>query len=96
MRLVTSLTAVVICGLTIAAASAAENFPLTRSLSGPSGKVQGSKFVFDDVRSRFVYPQAKSFVVYFEWERPTGFARDEASLEASRWKRGVDLSRHQD
>lgn len=28
--------------------------------------------MFDDVRSRFVYPQDKSFIVYFEWEGPLG------------------------
>lgn len=55
-----------------AAASAADEFHLIRSLSGPSGKVVGSKFVFDQVRNRFVYPEDKSFIVYFEWEGPVG------------------------
>jgi len=32
----------------------------------------GSKFVLDEVRSRFVYPKDKSFMVYFEWEAPPG------------------------
>ena len=43
-----------------------------RSLSGPSGKVVGSKFVFDETRNRFVYPQDKTLTVYFEWEAPQG------------------------
>lgn len=51
---------------------AAEEFRLIRSLSGPSGKVEGSRFVLDEVRSRFVYPQDKSLIVYFEWEGPSG------------------------
>ena len=50
----------------------AQTFQLLRSQSGPSGKVVGSKLVIEEVRSRFVYPQDKSFVVYFEWEGPTG------------------------
>jgi S1-C subfamily serine protease len=45
---------------------------LVRSISGPSGKVQGANFVFDEARTRFVYPQDSSFVVYFEWEAPVG------------------------
>jgi hypothetical protein len=55
-----------------AAASGADEFHLIRSLSGPSGKVEGSRFVFDQVRNRFVYPQDKSLIVYFEWEGPPG------------------------
>jgi S1-C subfamily serine protease len=55
-----------------AAAASADEFRLIRSLSGPSGKVAGAKFVFDQVRNRFVYPQDKSFIVYFEWEGPAG------------------------
>jgi hypothetical protein len=72
MRLGTRFIAVVICGLAVPAASPAENFRFARSLSGPSGKVEGSKFVFDEIRSRFIYPQDKSFIVYFEWEGPPG------------------------
>ena len=45
---------------------------LVRSLSGPSGKVVGSTFVFDSTRSRFVYPQDSSLTVYFEWEAQPG------------------------
>jgi len=45
---------------------------LIRSLSGPSGRVSGSKFIFDETRSRFVYPQDKTLTVYFEWEAPPG------------------------
>jgi S1-C subfamily serine protease len=70
MRLIAKLVAVLT--LAAAAAASAEDFRLVRSLSGPSGKVDGSRFVFDDVRSRFVYPQDKSFIVYFEWEGPLG------------------------
>jgi hypothetical protein len=54
------------------AANAAESPRLIRSLSGPSGKVAGSRFVFDETRNRFVYPQDKSMVVYFEWETQPG------------------------
>jgi S1-C subfamily serine protease len=79
MRSIARLAAVVT--LAVAAASA-DDFRLVRSLSGPSGKVDGSKFVLDQVRSRFVYPQDKSFVVYFEWETPLG-----AHVLTALWKR---------
>jgi hypothetical protein len=45
---------------------------LVRSISGPSGKVVGSQFIFDEVRSRFVHPQDRSLTVYFEWETEPG------------------------
>lgn len=45
---------------------------LLRSLSGPSGKVVGSQFVFDETRSRFVFPQDRNVTVYFEWDAPAG------------------------
>lgn len=45
---------------------------MMRSVSGPSGRVENNRFVFDEVRSRFVYPQDKSFVVYFEWDTAPG------------------------
>lgn len=32
----------------------------------------GDKLVISDIRSRFVYPQDRSFVVYFEWDGPAG------------------------
>ena len=51
---------------------AAQDFRLIRALSGPSGKVDGSHFVFDETRNRFVFPQDKSLIVYFEWEGPPG------------------------
>jgi hypothetical protein len=41
-------------------------------MSGPSGKVVGSKFVFDEMRNRFVYPHDKSLIVYFEWQASPG------------------------
>jgi hypothetical protein len=50
----------------------AQSFQLIKSLSGPSGKTVGAKFVFDETRSRFVYPQDKSLIVYFEWKAPLG------------------------
>lgn len=62
--LVVAASAVAIC--------AAQDVHLIRSLSGPSGKVEGSRFVFDQTRSRFVFPQDKSLIVYFEWECPAG------------------------
>ena len=52
-------------------AQSESSFRLVRSLSGPSGKVVGSKFVLDEVRNRFVYPDRR-FVVYFEWDGPIG------------------------
>ncbi len=45
---------------------------MTRSLSGPSGKLVGQKFVLDEVRNRFVFPQDSSLTVYFEFEAPKG------------------------
>ena len=57
---------------TISIAMAAQGPRLIRSLSGPSGKVVGSIFVFDETRNRFVYPQDKSLTVYFEWEAQPG------------------------
>lgn len=51
---------------------AAEDPRLIRSLSGPSGTVSGSTFVFDETRNRFVFPQDKSLTVYFEWKASPG------------------------
>ena len=45
---------------------------LIRSLSGPSGKGVGSKFVFDETRSRFAFPQDKALSIFFEVEAPPG------------------------
>lgn len=45
---------------------------LVRSLSGPAGKVVGARFVFDETRSRFVFPQDKALVIFFEFEAPPG------------------------
>ena len=50
----------------------AQTLKMTKSLSGPSGRVINNKFVFDEMRSRFVFPQDKSLVVYFEWQAPVG------------------------
>ena len=43
-----------------------------KSQSGPSGKIVDDRFLFDELRSRFVYPQDKSLTVYFEWRAPAG------------------------
>src|SRR5579863_544669 len=43
-----------------------------KSQAGPSGKIVDNRFVFDELRNRFVYPQDKSLTVYFEWEAPAG------------------------
>jgi hypothetical protein len=51
---------------------AADSIRLIRSLSGPSGKVVGAKYEFDEKRNRFIYPQDKSVVIYFEWEVSPG------------------------
>jgi hypothetical protein len=45
---------------------------LVRSLSGPAGKVVGARFVFDETRSRFVFPQDKGLTIFFEFEAPQG------------------------
>ena len=57
-----------IAWLTLPALGQAQQPRLIRSLSGPSGKVVGSQFILDETRSRFVYPQDRSLVLYFEWE----------------------------
>ena len=60
--------------LTVLAAGAigAEPPKFLRSISGPSGKTAGSDFILDETRNRFVYPNDKSLVIYFEWEAPLG------------------------
>lgn len=58
--------------LLASASSTAQTFKLVRAQSGPSGTVDGSKFVLSETRSRFVYPQDKTLVVYFEWVGPIG------------------------
>jgi hypothetical protein len=50
----------------------ADSFRLVKSQSGPSGRIVDNRFVFDELRNRFVYPQDKSLTVYFEWEAPVG------------------------
>ena len=71
-----------IIALTPAYALFAQGFRLVRAVSGPSGKVKGSSFVFDEVRSRFVHPQDKSLIVYFEWEGTEG-----THVLSALWKR---------
>ncbi len=58
--------------LTVSAMAQNSAFQLVRSQSGPSGTVVSGKLVLESVRSRFVCPQDKSFVVYFEWRGPQG------------------------
>jgi len=69
MRIIHSILSV--CCLFVAC-SAAEAPRLLRSLSGPSGKVVGSEFILDEIRSRFIFPADKSLTVYFQWEAPPG------------------------
>jgi hypothetical protein len=57
------------CGLSSAQAL---EIKFLRSLSGPTGKIEGNRFVFDETRSKFVYPTDKSLVVYFEWDASPG------------------------
>jgi len=52
--------------------STGSSIRMIRSLSGPSGKVVGAKFVLDEIRNRFVYPQDNSLTVYFECRAPKG------------------------
>jgi S1-C subfamily serine protease len=56
----------------VAGAAQTGQIQLLRSLSGPSGKVDGNTFILDETRTRFVYPRDKSLVVYFEWDAPPG------------------------
>jgi len=50
----------------------APKYRLIRSLSGPSGKVEASRYVIDEVRSKFVVPPDRTIVILFEWEGPAG------------------------
>lgn len=50
----------------------ATSLKFLKSQAGPSGRIVDNQFVFDELRNRFVYPQDKSFTVYFEWEAPAG------------------------
>jgi S1-C subfamily serine protease len=62
-------------GISVAAHAhvpAAGTIRMIRSFSGPSGKVVGPKFVLDEIRNRFVYPQDNSLTVYFECRAPKG------------------------
>jgi S1-C subfamily serine protease len=70
MRCLSFAVAFLLCGISVSAQT--EPPRLIRSQSGPSGTVVGNRFVFDDVRSRFAFPQDKSLVVYFEWDAPPG------------------------
>lgn len=71
MRFTTLFIAIIaFAGLPIA--SAEDSPKLLRALSGPSGTVVDSKFVFDETRTRFVFPQDKSLTVYFEWQSSPG------------------------
>ncbi len=53
-------------------APAVSSVRMLRSLSGPSGKLVGPKYVFDETRNRFVFPQDSSLTVYFEFQAPKG------------------------
>jgi len=64
------LTSLIACLAVICARG--QDLRLIRSLSGPSGRTEGSNFVLTETRNRFVYPQDKSFVVYFEWDAQPG------------------------
>ena len=72
MRFVSKLAFGLAACLAAAALTNAGEIRLLRAVSGPSGKVDGSQFIFDQTRSRFVHPQDSFFVVYFEWEAPLG------------------------
>lgn len=60
------------CALFLCVVVGAQTFQLVKSPAGPSGKVSGDKFVFDETRSRFVFLQDKSLIAYFEWKAPIG------------------------
>jgi hypothetical protein len=48
------------------------SFRFLKSQSGPGGRIVENRFIFDEVRNRFVYPQDKTLTVYFEWEASPG------------------------
>ena len=50
----------------------AQEVQLVRSNSGPSGHVSGAKFVFDEIRTRFVFPRDNALTIFFEWTAPPG------------------------
>jgi len=50
----------------------ASSLRFVKSQAGPSGRIVDNRFVFDELRNRFVFPQDKSLTVYFEWEAPPG------------------------
>jgi Trypsin-like peptidase domain len=58
--------------ISISSLAAESSVRMVRALSGPSGKVVSGKFVFDEIRNRFVYPQDNSLTVYFEFKAPKG------------------------
>jgi hypothetical protein len=66
------LRSVSLLTLFLASFAHSQEVKLLRSLSGPSGHSSGATFIFDEIRSRFVYPQEKTFIVYFEWAAPPG------------------------
>ena len=72
MKLLNTLVsaALFIAGTLIPAQGA--SFRFIKSQSGPSGKIVENRFIFDKLRTRFVYPLDKSLTVHFEWEAPPG------------------------
>src|SRR6266513_2222683 len=72
MKLVAVLL-IAILYLAIAHESApAASFRFVKSQSGPSGRIVENRFIFDELRNRFVYPHDRSLTVYFEWQGPAG------------------------
>jgi hypothetical protein len=73
MRYIIGILALALAASPLNASPSGSEAPrLIRSLSGPSGRVAGAKFIFDETRNRFVYPQDKTLTIYFEWEAPPG------------------------
>ena len=47
-------------------------FRLIRSLAGSKGGDQAGKFIMEDPRTVFYFPEDQQVIVYFEWEGPLG------------------------
>lgn len=69
---IVSIAALVCAQSPTSAPPSSAGLRLVRSLSGPSGKLIGTLYVLDENRNRFVSPQDRALVIYFEWQAPAG------------------------
>ena len=70
-RVIAAMPALIVL-VTLHDSAMADTIRFVKAQSGPSGRIADNRFVFDEVRNRFVYPQDKSLTVSFEWEAPPG------------------------